>query len=122
LALVECFFTVGYSHELCTGLGPNLILIDFSHFEFSMRVAERGFAWAGAEGTVGDTAGRDTAGRLLLRLFGFEELAGLCEIEGVSVYDELVFAGVVGDLEHAFYLMAALAEGFDEKIDIYHAG
>jgi hypothetical protein len=58
----------------------------------------------------------------LLRFFGFEELAGLCEVEGVSVYDEFVFAGVVGDFEDAFYLMAALAESFDEKIDIYHAG
>jgi hypothetical protein len=58
----------------------------------------------------------------LLWFFGFEEVAGLCEIEGVSVHDEFVFAGVVGDLEDAFYLMAALAESFDEKIDIYHAG
>jgi hypothetical protein len=58
----------------------------------------------------------------LLRFFGFEELAGLCEVEGVSVYDEFVVARVVGDFEDAFYLVAALAEGFDEKIDIYHAG
>jgi hypothetical protein len=58
----------------------------------------------------------------LLRFFGFEELAGLGEVEGVSVYDEFVVARVVGDLEDAFNLVAALAEGFDEKIDIYHAG
>ena len=58
----------------------------------------------------------------LLRFFGFEELAGLCEVEGVSVYDEFVVARVVRDLEDAFYLMTALAESFDEKIDIYHAG
>lgn len=49
-------------------------------------------------------------------------MAGLCEVEGVSVHDEFVFAGVVGDLEDAVYLVAALSESFDEKIDIYHAG
>lgn len=58
----------------------------------------------------------------LLWFFGFEEVAGLCEIEGVSVHDEFVVAGVVGDFEYAFYLMATLAESLDEKIDIYHAG
>ena len=58
----------------------------------------------------------------LFGFFGFEKSAGLCEVEGVSVYDEFVVARVVGDLEDAFYLMAALAESFDEKIDIYHAG
>jgi hypothetical protein len=61
----------------------------------------------------------------LIRLpgfFGFEKSAGLFEIEGVSVHDEFIFAGVVGNFEYAIYLVAALAESFDEKIDIYHAG
>src|ERR1700678_3811679 len=58
----------------------------------------------------------------LLGFFGFEEVAGLCEVEGVSVHDEFVVAGVVGDFEYAFYLVAALAKSCDEKIDIYHAG
>jgi hypothetical protein len=49
-------------------------------------------------------------------------LAGLCEVEGVSVHDEFVVAGVIGDFEYAFYLVAALAKSCDEKIDIYHAG
>ena len=58
----------------------------------------------------------------LFGFFGFEEVAGLCEVEGVSVHDEFVVAGVVGDFEYAFYLVAALAKSCDEKIDIYHAG
>jgi hypothetical protein len=58
----------------------------------------------------------------LFGFFGFEELASLCEVEGVSVDDELVVAGVVGDFEYAFHLVAALAKSCDEKIDIYHAG
>ncbi len=58
----------------------------------------------------------------LFGFFGFEKSAGFCEVEGVSVDDEFVFAGVVGDFEDAVYLVATLAESFDEKIDIYHAG
>lgn len=58
----------------------------------------------------------------LFGFFGFEELASLCEVEGVSVHDEFVVAGVVRDFEYAFHLVAALAKSCDEKIDIYHAG
>jgi hypothetical protein len=56
----------------------------------------------------------------LFGFVGFEKLASLCQVEGVSVHDELIFARVIRDFEYAFYLMAALAEGLDEKIDIYH--
>ena len=58
---------------------------------------------------------------MLLGLVFFEELAGFFEVEGVSVDDELVFAGVVGDGEDAFDLMAVLAEGLDDEIDVNHA-
>jgi hypothetical protein len=46
----------------------------------------------------------------------------LFEIKGVFIYCQLIFPGVFRDVDDTLYTMAALAEGFDEKIDIYHAG
>jgi hypothetical protein len=58
------------------------------------------------------------------RLLGFvlfEELPGFFEGEGVSVDDQLVYAGVIGDGDDAVDTMAMLAEGLDDEIDVYHA-
>jgi hypothetical protein len=57
-------------------------------------------------------------------LFGsvfFEKLPGFLEVECVSVDDELVFAGVIGDAEDALDTMAVLAQGLHDEIDVYHA-
>ena len=51
----------------------------------------------------------------------FEDLSGFFEVERVSVDDELVDAGVVGDAEDTLDTMAMLAESLDDKIDVYHA-
>jgi hypothetical protein len=48
-----------------------------------------------------------------------EELAGFFEVEEVAVYVELVEASVVGDGEDTIDLMAALAQGIDDKLDVY---
>src|SRR4051794_15647155 len=68
--------------------------------------------------------GADSGGCYLRWLFGFvlfEELAGFFEVEGVSVDDQLVVAGVVRNGEDAFDLMAVLAEDLDDEIDVNHA-
>jgi hypothetical protein len=57
------------------------------------------------------------------RLLGFvlfEELPGFFEGEGVSVDDQLVYAGVIGDGDDAVDTMAMLPEGLDYEIDVYH--
>ena len=46
-------------------------------------------------------------------------LAGLFEVEEVAVYVELVDASVVGDGEDTIDFMAALAQGIDDKLDVY---
>jgi hypothetical protein len=50
----------------------------------------------------------------------FEVGSRLFEVEDVAVYRQLVFTGVFRDGDDTRYTMAALAKGFDEKIDIYH--
>ncbi len=45
-------------------------------------------------------------------------MAGLFEVEGVAVYDELVDAGVVGDGEDMLYGVAVLAERVDDEVDV----
>ena len=50
----------------------------------------------------------------------FKELACLFEGKGVSVDDELVFAGVFRDGDDVADTMAVLAEGLDDQIDVYH--
>jgi len=57
-------------------------------------------------------------------LFGFvlfEELPRFFEVEGVSVDDQLVFAGVIRDGDDAVHTMAVLPEGLNDEIDVYHA-
>jgi hypothetical protein len=46
-------------------------------------------------------------------------LAGLFEVEGVAVDDELVEAGVVGDREDMLDGVAVFAERVDDEIDVY---
>jgi hypothetical protein len=60
-------------------------------------------------------------GRWLFGFVGFEEGSGLFEVEKVSVYEHLVFAGVFRDADDVLYSMALVSQGGDEKIDIYHA-
>jgi hypothetical protein len=58
------------------------------------------------------------------RLLGFvlfEELPGFFEGEGVSVDDQLVYAGVFRDGDDALDTMAVLAQGLDDEVDVYHA-
>jgi hypothetical protein len=57
----------------------------------------------------------------LLRFVLFEELPRFFEGERVSVDDQLVFAGVIGDREDALDTMAVLAQGLDDEINVYHA-
>jgi hypothetical protein len=57
----------------------------------------------------------------LFRFVLFEELSRFFESERVSVDDELVFAGVFRDGEDALDVMAVLAQGLDDEIDVYHA-
>jgi hypothetical protein len=56
----------------------------------------------------------------LLRLVVFEKLSRFFEVEGVSVDDQLVFAGVFRDGNDAVDTMAVLPESLDDEIDVYH--
>jgi hypothetical protein len=58
--------------------------------------------------------------RRLLGFVVFEEVACLFEVDQVSVDHELVCPCVVGDGDDTVNGMAALAENFDEKVDVYH--
>jgi hypothetical protein len=58
---------------------------------------------------------------LLFRFVLFEELACFFEVEGVSVDDDLVFAGVLRDVKDAVDTVAVLPEGLNDEIDVYHA-
>jgi hypothetical protein len=51
----------------------------------------------------------------------FEELPRLFEGERVSVDDQLVFAGVIGDGDDGVDTMAVLTESLDDEVDVYHA-
>ena len=55
----------------------------------------------------------------LFEALAFEELAGLFEVEEVAVHVELVDASVVGYGEDTIDFMAALAQGIDDKLDVY---
>jgi hypothetical protein len=71
-----------------------------------------------------ETSNSPAAAVLLGKLFGFvcfEEGSRLFEVEEVSVYDHLVFAGVFRDVDDVLNCMALVSQGGDEKIDIYHA-
>ena len=57
----------------------------------------------------------------LLRFVFREEGSGFFEVERVSVYGELIDTGVFGDRDDVLNTVASAAEGFDKKIDIYHA-
>ena len=57
----------------------------------------------------------------LLGFVLFEELSRFFEGEGVSVDDQLVVAGIVRDGKDALDLVAVLAQGLDDEIDVYHA-
>jgi hypothetical protein len=50
----------------------------------------------------------------------FEELSDLLKSEGVSVDDELVFAGVVRNRDDAADTVAVLAEGLENEVDVSH--
>jgi hypothetical protein len=57
----------------------------------------------------------------LFRLFlVFEKLPGFFEVEEVAVYDDFVDACVIRYREDALDGVAAFANSFDEKIDVYH--
>jgi hypothetical protein len=58
---------------------------------------------------------------LLLCFVQFEELSRFFEGEGVSVYDQLVFASVLRDGDDAVDTMATLLKGLNDEIDVYHA-
>ena len=60
-------------------------------------------------------------GRLLFCFVVFEKLSRFVEVEGVSVDNQLVYAGVIGDAEDALDTMAVLAQGLHDEIDVYHA-
>jgi hypothetical protein len=66
------------------------------------------------------TACKCIAASLLLRSILFEKLSDLCKSEGVSVDDELVFAGVVRDRDDAADTVAVLAEGLENEVDVGH--
>ena len=51
----------------------------------------------------------------------FEEASGFFEVQDVSIHGQLIFPGVLGDGDYVFNTMAALANGLNEKIDVYHA-
>jgi hypothetical protein len=57
----------------------------------------------------------------LLCFVVFEKPAGFFEVEKVSVYGQLIDAGVVWNREDMLDVMATLPEGLNEKIDVYHA-
>jgi hypothetical protein len=57
----------------------------------------------------------------LLRFVFFEEGSGLFQVEEVSVDGHLVAAGVFRNGDDVLDTMAFASEGFNEKIDIYHA-
>ena len=59
--------------------------------------------------------------RVLFRFVLFEETAGFFEVESVSVDNQLIYAGVIGDAEDALDTMAVLAQGLHDEIDVYHA-
>ena len=46
-------------------------------------------------------------------------MAGLFEVEGVTVDDELVEAGIVGDGEDMLDGVTVFAKGVDDEIDVY---
>jgi hypothetical protein len=50
----------------------------------------------------------------------FEKLSGFFEVEEVAVYDDFVDACVIRYGEDALDGVAAFANRFDEKIDVYH--
>ena len=58
----------------------------------------------------------DGAGDFLLK-----KASGLCQIESVTVHDELKFSGVFGDGDDALNGMTALPEGLNDEVNIYHA-
>jgi hypothetical protein len=57
----------------------------------------------------------------LLRFVFFEERSCFFQVEEVSVYGHLIATGVFGDGDDVLDTMALVSEGFNEKIDIYHA-
>ena len=56
----------------------------------------------------------------LFRFVRFEKGAGFFKVEGISVYDYLVFAGVCGNGDDAVYTVTMLAKSLNDEIDIYH--
>ena len=58
---------------------------------------------------------------MLFRFILFEKRPRFFEGEGVSVDDQLVFAGVIRDGDDAVDTMTVLAEGLNDEIDVYHA-
>jgi hypothetical protein len=78
----------------------------------------------GLRPTLRDEAAKDEAPGCVLVLFcfvGFEKRSGLFQVEEVSVHGHLIFAGVFRDVDDVLNTMAAISEGLNEKIDIYHA-
>jgi hypothetical protein len=57
----------------------------------------------------------------LFRFVCFEKRSCLFQVEEVSVHGHLIFAGVFRDVDDVVNSMAALSEGLNEKIDVYHA-
>jgi len=74
--------------------------------------------------TLAQSAARRWGTRMCAGLFCFvcfEERSRLFQVEEVSVHGHLIFAGVFRDVDDVLNTMAAISEGLNEKIDIYHA-
>jgi len=58
---------------------------------------------------------------LFLCFVCFEQSSCLFQVVEASVHGHLIFAGVFRDVDDVLNTMAALSEGPNEKIDVYHA-
>jgi hypothetical protein len=86
--------------------------------------AYRGYSSVGA---LPSRIGRDRAHgvpvrrlRICFFFVDLEQMSCFVEVKEVSVYDELVFACVGGDLVNALNGVAMLAKLLNEKVDVYH--
>jgi hypothetical protein len=61
-------------------------------------------------------------GLFLLCGVQLEDASCAFEVEDGSIDDELVFASVGWDVVNVFNFVAVGSKGFDDEVDVYHAG